>query len=60
MNFARYLRHLIYRNPPSNFCSTEKYFTNKIVNSPPKKEKKKGANSDKKKQNRKKHTQKKT
>ena len=42
MNFARYLRHLIYRNPQSNyFCSTEKYFTNKIVKSPPRKKKKK-------------------
>ena len=32
MNFAKYLRHLFYRAPPSNsFCSTEKYLTNKIV-----------------------------
>ena len=34
MNLARYLRQLFYRTPPGNcFCSTEKYFTNKIVES---------------------------
>ena len=41
MNFARYLRHLFYRTPPGDcFCSTEKYFTNKIVKNPLIKEKK--------------------
>ena len=58
MNFARYLRHLIYRNPPSNFCSTEKYFTNKIVKSPPKKEKKKVQTLIKKTKQKKTHTEK--
>ena len=38
MNFARYLRRLFYRTPPGYcFCSTEKYFSNKIVNNPLKK-----------------------
>ena len=37
---ARYLRHLFYRTPPGDsFCSTEKYFTNKIVKNPLRKEK---------------------
>ena len=41
MNFARYLRHLFYRTPlDESFCSTEKYFTNKIVKNPLRKEKK--------------------
>ena len=40
VNFARYLRYLFYRTPSGDcFCSTEKYFTNKIVKSPLKKEK---------------------
>ena len=39
MIFARYLRHLFYRKPPGDcFCSTEKYFTNKIVMNPLRKE----------------------
>ena len=29
--FTRYLRHLFYRTPPDDyFCSTKKYFTNKL------------------------------
>ena len=36
--FGRYLRHRFYRTPPGNyFCSTGKYFTNKIVKNPQKK-----------------------
>ena len=35
MNFAKYLKHLFYKTPPGDcFCSTEKYFTNKIVKIP--------------------------
>ena len=41
MNFARYLRHLFYRTPQVTFCSTEKYFTDKIVNKEPSKKRKK-------------------
>ena len=38
MNFARCLRQFFYRTPPGDcLCSTEKYFTNKIVKSPLKK-----------------------
>ena len=41
MNFARYLKHLFYRTPLGDcVCSTEKYFTNKIVKSVLKNEKK--------------------
>ena len=41
MNFARYLRHLFDRTPPcDSFCSTEKYFTNKVAKNPLSKEKK--------------------
>ena len=38
MNFAKYLRHFLYRTPQCDcFCSTEQYFTNKIENCPLKK-----------------------
>ena len=41
MNFARYLRRTFYKTPPGDyFCSTEKYFTNKINKNPLRKEKK--------------------
>ena len=44
MNFARYLRNTFHRTPPGYcFCSTEKYFTNKIVKNPLRKEKKETA-----------------
>ena len=40
MNFARCLRQFFYRTLPGDcLCSTEKYFTNKIVKSPLKKKK---------------------
>ena len=35
INFAIYLGHLFYKTPPSDcFCSTEKYFNNKVVKNP--------------------------
>ena len=35
MSFARYVRHLFYITPGGDcFCSTEKYFANKIVKNP--------------------------
>ena len=44
MNFARYLRKIFHRTPPGYcFCSTEKYFTNKIVKNSLRKEKKETA-----------------
>ena len=49
MNFARCLRQFFYRTPPGDcLCSTEKYFTNKIVKSPLKKKKKKMETAGKK------------
>ena len=40
MNFASYLRQLFYGTPPGDrFCSTKKYFTNKIVEKSLRKEK---------------------
>ena len=43
MNCLRYLRHLFDRTPPGDwFCSTEKYFINKILKSPVTKKKENG------------------
>ena len=40
MSFAKYLRSQLYGTPTGEyFCSTDKYFTNKIVENPLKKEK---------------------
>ena len=41
MNFARYLKQVFYGTSPGDrFCSTKKYFTNKIVEKSLRKEKK--------------------
>ena len=44
MNFARYIRYLFYRTSSGDcFCSTEKYFTTKLVKSTLEKEQSLGA-----------------
>ena len=49
MNFAKYVRHLFYGTPlGDSFCSTKKYFTNKIIKKSLRKEK--NGNSLQKKQ----------
>ena len=58
MNFARYLRNLFYGTLLGNcFCSTEKYFANKIEKNPLGKEKKIEATCKEKNDTRKTKTQ---